>query len=167
MERLSSRAFRRPPSGPTLDRLSQLALAEEQFEKGIAQAVTAILTSPRFLFRTELQPQPNDPGAVHPIDDYTLASRLSYLLWLSIPDDELTDLAARGKLRENLDAQLQRMLEDPRSGRFLADFPRQWLRTPNVLTAPISGSVACSARNCSISSGAVIGAQWANAASFL
>jgi hypothetical protein len=116
----------------------KLALQHEQFERGIAQALTAIITSPKFLFRTETQPQPNDPKVIHPLDDYALASRLSYLLWLSLPDDELTTLAAKGELRKNLHAQLKRMIDDPKSERFFEDFPGQWLRTRNVLMTPIT-----------------------------
>src|SRR5581483_854561 len=91
--------------------------------------------------RAELQPHPDDPAEVHPLDEYALASRLSYLLWLSLPDDELTGLAAKGQLRRNLPRQLKRMLADPRSERFFEDFAGQWLRTRNILLAPVSGRV--------------------------
>jgi hypothetical protein len=138
LERVADRAFRRPASADVLQRLADLALAEPDFERGVGHALVAILTSPRFLFRAELQPQPDDPMSIHPIDEYALASRLSYLLWLSLPDEELTELAAAGRLRENLPAQIERMLADPRSQRFFEDFPGQWLRTRNVLMTPIS-----------------------------
>jgi hypothetical protein len=138
LKRVADRAFRRPVDPVTLGRLADLALVDDNFERGVGQAMVAILTSPRFLFRTELQPQPDDPKAVHPIDEYALASRLSYLLWLSLPDAELTQLAADGKLRENLPAQITRMLADPKSARFLEDFAGQWLRTRNVLMTAIS-----------------------------
>jgi hypothetical protein len=138
LKRVSDRAFRRPVDPVTLGRLADLALLDDNFERGVGQAMVAILTSPRFLFRTEMQPQPDDPKAVHAIDEYALASRLSYLLWLSLPDEELTQLAADGKLRENLPAQLTRMLADPKSARFLEDFAGQWLRTRNVLMTAIS-----------------------------
>ena len=98
LERVASRAFRRPVDAATLDRLTELAMTEEKFERGIGNGLLAILTSPRFLFRTELQPQPDDPKTRHELDDYALASRLSYLLWLSLPDEELTKLAAAGTL---------------------------------------------------------------------
>jgi mono/diheme cytochrome c family protein len=110
--RIATRAFRRPVDTETLDGLVQLALRNESFERGIAQALTAILTSPKFFFRAETQPQPDDPKAIHPLDEFALASRLSYLLWLSIPDDELLQLAREGKLRANLHAQVRRMLAD-------------------------------------------------------
>jgi mono/diheme cytochrome c family protein len=139
--RLADRAFRRPAGDAALDRLTDLALAGKSFEGGVAQAVTAILSSPRFYFRAELQPNPDDPAEVHPLDEYALASRLSYLLWLSLPDDELTGLAAKGQLRKDLPRQLRRMLADPRAERFFEDFAGQWLRTRNILLAPISGRV--------------------------
>ena len=139
--RLAGKAFRRPPPDATLDRLVDLALADQTFEAGIARAVTAILSSPRFFYRAELQPRPDDPKEVHPLDEYALAARLSYLLWLSIPDDELTALAAKGELRANLDRQVRRMLADPKAERFFEDFAGQWLRTRNILLAPISGRV--------------------------
>jgi hypothetical protein len=138
LARVASRAFRRPVDDATLERLTNLAMAGDSFERGIGDGLLAILTSPRFLFRTELQPQPDDPTVRHAIDDYALASRLSYLLWLSLPDDELTRLAAAGTLREHLRGQVARMLADPKSGRFFEDFAGQWLRTRNVLMTPIS-----------------------------
>lgn len=138
LRRLADRAFRRPVDETRLDRLVEIAMGGETFEKGVAQALTAILASPRFLFRAEAQPQPDDPSSVHPIDEFSLASRLSYLLWLSLPDDELTQLAREGKLRKNLEPQVRRMLADGRAARFFEDFPGQWLRTRNVLMTPIS-----------------------------
>jgi mono/diheme cytochrome c family protein len=138
LARLAGRAFRRPAEAATLDRLTDLALAGPTFEAGVGQAATAILTSPRFFFRAELQPKPDDPVAVHPLDEYAFASRMSYLLWLSMPDDDLTALAAKGGLRPHLGPQVKRMLADPKAGRFLEDFAGQWLRTRNVLLAPVT-----------------------------
>ena len=135
---MATRAFRRPVDPTTLGRLTDLAMSEDHFERGIANALVAILTSPRFLFRTELQPQPDDPSVRYELDDYALASRLSYLLWLSMPDEELNRLANAGRLREELPTQLQRMLADSKSERFYEDFVGQWLRTRNVLMTPIS-----------------------------
>jgi hypothetical protein len=137
LERIATRAFRRPVDAATLDGLVALSETQESFERGIGQALTAILTSPKFLFRAETQPRPNDPRMVHPLDEYALASRLSYLLWLSLPDEELLRLAGAGELRQNLRAQLKRMLADPKSERFFEDFPGQWLRTRNVLMTSI------------------------------
>jgi hypothetical protein len=138
LRRVADRAFRRPVDEPRLERLTQIAMGNDSFEAGIGQAISAILASPKFLFRAETQPQPDDPSQVHPLDEYALASRLSYLLWLSLPDEELTSLAAAGELRENLEAQVRRMLDDPKASRFIEDFPGQWLRTRNVLMTPIS-----------------------------
>ena len=138
VRRIADRAFRRPADESTIDRLTAIVMRNEQFERGVRDALSAILTSPRFLFRAELQPQPNDPKAIHPLDEFALASRLSYLLWLSLPDDELRELAASGKLRANLEPQVRRMLADPKSARFFEDFPGQWLRTRNVLMTPIT-----------------------------
>jgi hypothetical protein len=142
LEAIAQRAFRRPVQGPTLERLLALAdHAERQsgrFESGIASALQAVLVSPQFLFRVEEQPNPDDPGARFALDEHALASRLSYLLHASGPDDELTALAARGALRENLAVQVKRLLSDPRSDRFVSRFVGQWLQTRDVETIPIS-----------------------------
>jgi len=138
LEPIATRAFRRPVDQETLNGLTELALRNSDFKRGIAQSLTAILTSPKFFFRAETQPRPDDPKSIHPLDEYALASRLSYLLWLSIPDDELMQLARDGKLRANLRSQVSRMLADKRSERFFEDFPGQWLRTRNVLMTAIS-----------------------------
>jgi hypothetical protein len=138
MDRIAPRAFRRPVDSETIDGLTALAMRNESFKAGVAQSLAAILTSPKFFYRAETQPQPDDPKAIHPLDDYALASRLSYLLWLSIPDDELMQEAKAGTLRKNLRSQVDRMLADRRSERFFEDFPGQWLRTRNVLMTAIS-----------------------------
>lgn len=138
VQRVADRAFRRPAEDATLERLTDLVMRNDSFERGLGQALTAILASPKFLYRSELQPQPDDPKSVHLIDEYALGSRLSYLLWLSLPDEELTRLAARGELRKNLATQVKRMIADPKSDRFFEDFPGQWLRTRNVLMTAIS-----------------------------
>ena len=138
LERVANRAFRRPVDAETLDGLTALAMRNDNFKAGISQSLAAILTSPKFFYRAETQPQPDDPKAIHPLDDYALASRLSYLLWLSIPDEELMEQAKAGTLRKNLRAQVNRMLADRKSERFFEDFPGQWLRTRNVLMTAIS-----------------------------
>lgn len=138
LRRVADRAFRRPVEEDTLDRLVAIARRIPHFERGVADALTAILTSPKFLYRAEAQPQPNDPESVHPIDEYALASRLSYLLWLSLPDERLRELAAAGELRDKVDGEIERMLGDPKAERFFEDFPGQWLRTRNVLMTPVS-----------------------------
>src|SRR6185312_12822586 len=107
------------------------------FESGIGQALLAILASPRFLFREE-GTLPAAPGKIHPlIDEYSLASRLSYFLWSSMPDDELTRLASTGSLRKNLPAQIKRMLADPRSQALTENFVGQWLQARDVQSVPI------------------------------
>ena len=135
---LASRAFRRPIDQPTLDRLVKIALRQDNFEAGVGQAIAALLSSPRFLFREEPQPEPDNPRSSHPVDDFALASRLSYLFWLSVPDDELNALAAKGQLRTQLRPQIARLLADPKAKRFFEDFTGQWLRTRNILTASIT-----------------------------
>jgi hypothetical protein len=122
----------------TLDGLTKLAMGHEDFKRGVAQSLAAILTSPKFFFRAETQPRPDDSKAIHSLDDYALASRLSYLLWLSLPDEELMREAAAGTLRKNLRGQVKRMLADKKAERFFEDYPGQWLRTRNVLMTAIS-----------------------------
>lgn len=141
--RFASRAFRRPADSHTVDRLADIALriASEQestFEMGMAQAMVAILASPRFIFREE-HSEPLKPGETHPfVDEYALASRMSYFLWSSMPDDELFKLAAEKKLRANLTAQIDRMLKDPKSGEFIRNFAGQWLQARDVTTVSIN-----------------------------
>jgi hypothetical protein len=137
LRHFADHAFRRPVDEPTLDRLVELAngVARQPgmtFERGIGHALTAILASPRFLFRAEIQPEPNNPGKIVPIDEFALASRLSYFLWSSMPDDELLKLAGEGQLRANLRAQVDRMIADPRGRRFVSNFVGQWLETRDV-----------------------------------
>lgn len=139
LERFATRAFRRPVDEASLDRLVALAReVDEQpgngFEDGVAEAILAILVSPRFLLRAEIQPEPDNPGKIVPLDEYALASRLSYFLWSSLPDEELLKLAGEGKLRENLRAQVDRMLKDPKSDRMIRNFVGQWLQARDVET---------------------------------
>lgn len=140
------RAFRRPPEDQTLDRLVNLAESiyrqpGKTFEAGVAQGMVAVLASPRFLFleeHAEKSPEKSAGAGAYPfIDEYSLASRLSYLLWSSMPDEELMRLAGTGQLRTNLNAQVARMLKDPRSSAFVQDFVGQWLRTRDIATIPI------------------------------
>ncbi|MEI7688259.1 MAG: DUF1592 domain-containing protein, partial [Planctomycetota bacterium] len=106
-----------------------LAAAEQappSWEARIALAMRAVLASPKFLYRAELDSRPTEKDA-HPIDDYQLASRLSYFLWSTMPDQELFDLAAKKQLHQNLPAQVKRMLADPRSKALFDNFATQWL----------------------------------------
>lgn len=125
------RAWRRPVKLPEIHRLMTLyqqgRTTGESLESAVKRTLTAVLVSPHFLFREEPQPEPDNPGSIHPIDDYALASRLSYFLWSSMPDDPLFQLAAEGRLRKNLDRQVRRMLEDPRSRALTENFAGQWL----------------------------------------
>ncbi len=102
---------------------------EGDFETGIQQAVARILVAPRFVYRMEDEPANIKEGAVYRIDDLALASRLSFFLWSTIPDDELLDLAAKGKLKDPavFDQQVRRMLKDPKSDALVKNFGGQWL----------------------------------------
>jgi hypothetical protein len=143
LRRLADRAFHRPVDEPSLNRLADLALDDSNFERGIGSAITAILSSSRFLFREEPTSPTSTARSTELLDEHALATRLSYFLWVSLPDDELLALASAGRLRANLSAQLPRMLADPKSQRLFRDFSGQWLRTRNVLmTAITPGSVA-------------------------
>ena len=142
----ASKAFRRPAGAGTIDRLVKLAASVytqpgKRFEDGIAHAMVAVLSSPRFLFRIE-QPSPNSAAERFPlVDEYALASRLSYFLWSTMPDEELSDLARRGELRKNLDAQVRRMLDDPRSQALITNFVGQWLQVRDVEGVSIDSRV--------------------------
>jgi mono/diheme cytochrome c family protein len=129
-------AFRRPVESNDLDRLMSLFdLADKDgqcFEASIKLAMKGVLISPFFLFRGEIQPNPNDPKSVHQVNEFALASRLSYFLWSSMPDDELLSLAERGELRKNLDAQVKRMLASEKSQSLVDNFASQWLQTRSL-----------------------------------
>ena len=148
LERFATRAFRRPVDDGTLNRLVALAEAVthqdgETFEGGIAQAMAAILTSPRFLFREEgIEPGSKDRYPL--VDEYALASRLSYFLWSSMPDEELFRLASEHQLRANLHAQVDRMLADDRSEEFIENFVGQWLQSRDIEGVNISASAVMS-----------------------
>ena len=136
------RAFRRPPEEKTLDRLVKFVESiyrqpGKTFEAGVAEGMVVILSSPRFLFLEE-QPEKSAAAGAYPfVDEYSLASRLSYFLWSSMPDEELLKLAGTGALRKNLAAQVNRMLSDSRSAALVKDFVGQWLRTRDIDTVPI------------------------------
>ena len=102
------------------------------FERGIKLACQAVLTSPYFLFRGEIQPEPDNPDATYRIDEYALASRLSYFIWSSMPDDELFQHATQSTLRKNLESQVLRMLKDPKAKSLTKNFAGQWLQLRDV-----------------------------------
>jgi hypothetical protein len=144
--RFAARAYRRQVAPDTLEKLVQIAeqnysLPETTFEKGIAQAIIATLASPRFLFHLETAEPAGAGERVARLDEYSLASRLSYALWSSLPDEELTQLAARGDLRKNFRAQVKRMLADPKASALSENFASQWLQSRSVLDVPINSSV--------------------------
>jgi len=136
IRRFATRAYRRPVTRAEADRLLGLfRLAREQgdnFHQSVKVALHAVLVSPHFLFRGEVQMEPDNPAVVHPIDEYALASRLSYFLWSSMPDPQLFNLARNGKLRANLETQVERMLRDPRSSALVENFAGQWLQLRNL-----------------------------------
>ncbi|MEO7098871.1 MAG: DUF1592 domain-containing protein [Luteolibacter sp.] len=146
LRRFTRRAFRRPVDTATVERLATLATESATapggtFEIGIARAMTAVLASPRFLFRME-DTLPEADSKNHPlIDEYALASRLSYFLWSTMPDNELYQLAEKRELRKNLPAQLKRMLESDRSDEFVKNFAGQWLQTRDVESVSIDARV--------------------------
>ena len=135
---LARRAYRRPVTRAEVAALTKfvaLAKAEgESEEQGIALAIQAMLVSPHFLFRIERDTRPTDPAAVHRLSDIELASRLSYFLWNSMPDDELLGLAEKQQLRnpQVLDAQVTRMLADPKAFALAENFAGQWLEIRNL-----------------------------------
>ncbi len=140
----ATRAFRRAADDATVERLAKLAEATAAkpggtAEGGVAQAMTVALASPRFLFREE-QTVAGSADRFPLLDEFSLASRLSYFLWSSTPDDELLRLAGEGKLRANLPAQVARLLADKRSGEFVRNFPGQWLQGRAIDTANVNAA---------------------------
>ena len=138
LQQFATKAFRRPVDAESVERL--VAIAEKvytqpgkSFEAGVAQAMIAVLSSTRFLFRLEETQGKFGSGSKFAlIDEYALASRLSYFLWSTMPDDELFRLAERGELRKNLGPQVKRMLGDKRSEALVQNFTGQWLQTRDV-----------------------------------
>ncbi len=136
---LLRRAYRRPVSEVDLKGPMQFyreARAGADFDAGIGQALSAVLINPEYLFRVELEPEKASAGGAYRISDLELASRLSFFLWSSIPDDELLDAAVRGELRrpDVLEKQVRRMLADPRSYNLASNFAGQWLTVRNLVS---------------------------------
>ena len=134
---LTRRAYRRPVTDEDLQGpldLYRKARAEGDFDAGIEMALSGVLVSPEFLFRVEEDPAGTPPNTVYRVSDLQLASRLSFFLWSSIPDDELLDVAASGKLHEPaaLERQVRRLLADDRSRALVNNFASQWLRLRNL-----------------------------------
>ena len=137
VERLGTAAYRRPLTADDARPLMALyenGAAEGGFEAGVRMALEGILASPHFVFRFEAPPAGADPAGGFAVSDHALASRLSFFLWASGPDAELIDLATAGRLSDPavLDAQVRRMLADPRSEALATRFAAQWLRLPDL-----------------------------------
>ena len=135
---VAKRAFRRPlvkgDIDPVLAIYQKERAAGGDFDTGIRTGLARILTSPSFLFRSEQDPAAVPAGAPHRVTELELASRLSFFLWASIPDDELLNLAVAGRLRAPgvLDAQVRRMIADPRADALMNAFTGQWLQLRNL-----------------------------------
>jgi mono/diheme cytochrome c family protein len=138
LARLALHAYRRPVADEEITRLLRyvhLAQREGQsFERGIQYALEAMLVSPNFLYHVELSAHPNDTHSREPLDSYAMASRLSYFLWASMPDDTLLTLAAKNRLQDPkvLAGQVQRMLADPKAQALADNFAAQWLQLRNL-----------------------------------
>lgn len=137
---LTRRAFRRPVTESDIRPLMAFYSKGRRtgdFDSGIQRALSAMLISPDFLFRVEQDPKNAAPGSAYRISDHELASRLSFFLWSSIPDEELLKLADENKLKDTavLRSQISRMLADPRSQALVANFAGQWLQLRNLATA--------------------------------
>ncbi len=134
---LARRAYRRPVTDADVEpllHLYQSGYEQGGFENGISTALQGVLVSSGFLFRIERDPQGAEPGRAYPVSDVELASRISFFLWSSIPDEELLSLASQGRLRDPaiLDGQIRRMLADPRSRGLVDNFAGQWLYLRNL-----------------------------------
>jgi hypothetical protein len=142
LRNFARRAFRRAVSDEEIDRLMTLFKASqadgESFEESIKLALNAVLVSPHFLFRVEMDQETKDPQGIYLVNEYELASRLSYFLWSTMPDEELFTLARRNELRKTgvLEQQVRRMLRDRKAETFVENFAGQWLqlRTLDRLT---------------------------------
>ena len=134
---LVGRAYRRPATAVDIEELMRLYTAGSRdgaFDAGIELALEGLLAAPAFLFRIGQDPAGAAPGTVYRLSDLELASRLSFFLWKSVPDEELLDVAAAGRLADPavMDAQVRRMLADPKATRWMNDFVAQWLTVRNV-----------------------------------
>lgn len=146
LQRFATHAFRRRVEMKTVAQLADIAEAsysrpDMTFEAGIGRAMVAALVSPKFLFRIEATADGVADRGYAPVDEISLASRLSYFLWSSMPDEELWKLAEAGKLREQLPQQVDRMLADDKAKAFVSNFVGQWLRTRDVLDTAVDPAV--------------------------
>ena len=139
LTKLARRAYRRTPSVGELNTLMEFykgGSAEGGFETGIQFALERVLIAPAFLFRSERETRPG-PNGVAPVSDIDLASRLSFFLWSTIPDDQLLNLAEKGQLKNPvvLEQQVKRMMADPRGRSWVSNFFGQWLQLRNVASS--------------------------------
>ena len=139
---LATKAFRRhlDPSDSSVELLMSFyenARRTGGFEEGVRAALARVLVDPQFLYRIESQPQPMQAGVIYPVSDTDLASRLSFFLWSSIPDESLLEDAAAGRLSNPtvLERQVRRMLADPRASALVENFADQWLRVRELHSA--------------------------------
>jgi hypothetical protein len=138
LSRLARHAYRRPITDAERDRLMDLYNSERSqgrdFEAGVQTALAYVLVAPQFLFRIEQDPEGIAPGELYRIDDLELASRLSFFIWSSLPDERLIELAVAGSLSDPavLERQVRRMLADERAGVLARDFAGQWLYLRNL-----------------------------------
>ena len=146
LARLARRAYRRPVGSGDVEPLLGVyreGRRERGFEAGVERALEALLSMPRFLMRVERQPADTPAGAAYRLSDLELATRLSFFLWKSIPDEELLDLAERNALSapDTLARQVRRMLADRRAERFMDDFAGQWLQVRNIFSQDPDGAL--------------------------
>ncbi|MEE3202441.1 MAG: DUF1592 domain-containing protein [Acidobacteriota bacterium] len=143
---LTRRAYRRPVTDDDIEPLMavyQEGRLDRDFEVGIERALEALLSMPKFLLRLERQPVDTQPGSIYQLSDIELASRLSFFLWKSIPDEELLELAVGDELSQPdvLAGQVRRMLADRRATRFMDDFVGQWLQVRNIHSQDPDGAL--------------------------
>ncbi len=143
---LARRAYRRPVTSSEIESLVKIykeGRDDRDFDSGIERALEALLASPKFLIRMEHDPTTAKAGSVYRLSDLELASRLSFFLWQSMPDDELLDLAEKGKLKDQavMAKEVNRMLADRRANRFIDDFVEQWLQIRNIHTHDVARQV--------------------------
>ncbi len=134
---LAKRAYRRPVSDSDLASLMSIYASgrkDASFDKGIQAALRLILANPKFLFRSEPDPSSAVPGSIYRVSDLELASRLSFFLWSTLPDEELINVASQGRLKNPsvLEAQVKRMLADPKADAMVSNFAGQWLLLRNL-----------------------------------
>lgn len=143
LSQLLPRAFRRPIVPEEVERYVKIMTAVlddgGSFERAMQVAIQGVLVAPRFLFRVEQQPADEDPNPVRQLDNFELATRISYFLWSSQPDEELFQAATRGDLNDpdKLRSQIRRMLQDPRIDGLIENFVGQWLQLRNLETIAI------------------------------